>query len=65
MRIATKIALVAILASVVAAPPLAHAAYRGHHHGWHSRHHYGWYRHGYAPAVSDYYHNSRMLAGTR
>jgi hypothetical protein len=65
MRIALKIALAAAVASgmalaSVSAPALAHQyGWRGHHHGWHHRHY------GYAPAVSDYYHHSRQLVGTR
>jgi hypothetical protein len=58
MKIAPRIALVGLL--LVAMTPAAVA------HGWyrHHRHHYGWH-HGYAPAVSDYYHHSRQLVGTR
>jgi hypothetical protein len=66
MRIASKIALAAAAVSAlalvsVASPALAHGyGWRTHHHhGWHHRHH------GYAPAVSDYYHRSRQLVGTR
>lgn len=42
--------------------------------GHYRYHHYGWFGHGYYDsylyagphyAVSDYYHNSRMLVGTR
>jgi hypothetical protein len=63
MRIVSRIALAAVLASAVAVPALAQG-WR-HHHGRH--HHYGWsgYGYGYAPAVSDFYHRSRMLVGTR
>jgi hypothetical protein len=63
MRTILKVALAAVVASgmalaSVSSPALAHG-WRGHHHGWHHR------RYGYAPAVSDYYHHSRMLVGTR
>jgi hypothetical protein len=61
MRIVTRIALAAVLASAIGAPALAQG-WR-HHYGWH--HHYGWSGYGYAPAVSDFYHHSRMLVGTR
>jgi Spy/CpxP family protein refolding chaperone len=65
MRIPLKLALAAAVASGMAlasmpSSALAHGyGWRGHHHGWHHRHY------GYAPAVSDYYHRSRMLVGTR
>jgi len=52
--------------ALVTAAALSPAEARYYGHGWrHHHHHYGWYRHGYRPAVSDYYHHSRQLVGTR
>jgi hypothetical protein len=54
----SSVALVVLALAGAASPALAQG---WRHHGAHYRHHYyGWY-----PTVSDYYHHSRMLVGTR
>jgi len=59
-------ALFALALLVAAAAPAEARYYRD---GWYARHHtryhHRWHRYGYAPAVSDYYHRSRQLVGTR
>jgi hypothetical protein len=59
----SKIALVVLAIVVTSSPALARHNWHSWRHGWH--YHYGWYHHGYTPAVSDYYHHSRQLVGTR
>jgi hypothetical protein len=56
----TKIVLAVLIAVVSAAP-----AYAWYGHGYYHHRYYAHYRYGYAPAVSDYYHHSRDLVGTR
>ncbi|HEX4557184.1 MAG TPA: hypothetical protein VH249_24550 [Xanthobacteraceae bacterium] len=66
MRIASKIALAAAVASALALASVASPA-QAHRYGWRAHSHHGWHhRHyGYARATSDYYHRSRQLVGTR
>jgi len=65
--IGTRIALILLALATVSTPALAHSwHYRHHHHGWYGYGHHGSYNYG-GPhfAVSDRYHNSRQLVGTR
>jgi hypothetical protein len=56
----TRIALILLALSTAATPAIARSWYY-HHRSYHGGYNYG----GPHTAVSDYYHNSRQLVGTR
>ncbi len=59
------LALLALVLLAAASP--VEARYYGDGYGvrHHYRHHHRWHGHWHARAVSDYYHHSRQLVGTR